>query len=207
MGCGGQANTRLVNDQKMVVHGDIYNSDTRNILTVLDMTQMPHQIKEHDKSLLKGGASEEFVSMDYWPKVAPVIEDRDHKAIGSGPVLVEYCCLRGQEPKRDDKGKPIKAKKGMPPPICLTPSPVSKKSDEINKVMSWFISKFRPHSTHLFATILNRSDKNCNKYMFIQKNAYKQEKIYFTEEIIFMGRYLKTENHDLRVKQNGVKID
>ena len=109
--------------------------------------------------------------MDYWPKVTPVIEeDIGYKGIGPGPILIEYCCLRGQEPKLTDKGKPIKLAKGATP-LCLTPNSVSKESDEINRVLTWFTGKFRPHSAHLYATLLNRPDKACKYSKEIEKLA------------------------------------
>ena len=34
MGCGGQANTRNF-DESITVHGDIFNADTRSVLSIL----------------------------------------------------------------------------------------------------------------------------------------------------------------------------
>lgn len=59
--------------------------------------------------------------MMYWPKITPVLEDKGYKRIGSGQTLIEYCCHRGFEQKRDEKGKVIKPKKGVPPMKSLCP--------------------------------------------------------------------------------------
>jgi len=41
MGCGGASNLML-EEKALVVRGDLFNTDTRNVLTILDMTEVNH---------------------------------------------------------------------------------------------------------------------------------------------------------------------
>jgi hypothetical protein len=64
--------------------------------------------------------------------VTPVLEEDGVKRIGSGQFIVEYCCYKDQRnvPKKDEKGKIIKNKKGWIAAKSLCPKELQK---EINK--------------------------------------------------------------------------
>jgi len=85
MGCGGNSGALSMAGQKIVVHGDLYNTDTRNVLTVLEMTEVPYAFRENNRSNVDKamGDSSQF-STDYIAKVVPVLEENGIKRIGSG---------------------------------------------------------------------------------------------------------------------------
>ena len=56
-------------------------------------------------------------------------------------------------PKKDQKGKVIKNKKGWKPAVSLVPDMLKK---EIRRKLEWFISKFKPYSNHLVNTLMAR---------------------------------------------------
>ena len=115
MGCGGNSNALPIGGQNIIVHGDIYNTDTRTVLTVLEMTEVQYAFRENNRTAVDNamGDSTSF-SIDYISKVVPVLEEDGFKRIGSGPSILEYCCYKDQRnsPKLDAKGKLIKPKKG-----------------------------------------------------------------------------------------------
>lgn len=125
MGCGGNSGAMNMQGQKIVVHGDLYNTDTRNVLTVLEMTEVDYAFKENNRSAVdKAMGDNSTFSTDYIAKVVPVLEESNGiKRIGSGQQILEYVCYKDQRnaPKLDEKGKLIKVKKGTKPAVSLVP--------------------------------------------------------------------------------------
>jgi hypothetical protein len=107
------------------VYGDLLNTDTRNILTVLLMTEVKYHFKENNRSSGSDiGMGQEINEDESLGKTStPVIEDIGFKRLGSGHQLLEFCTSKDQRnaPKKDEKGKLIKPKKGVPPAKTLNP--------------------------------------------------------------------------------------
>jgi hypothetical protein len=125
MGCGSNSGALPVGDMRTVVYGDIFNTDTRNVLTILEMTEVPYVFKETQRGKIEQSLGDDSASfsVDTISKSVPVLEDLGFKRIGSGHEIVEYVCSKDQRNaiKRDEKGKPIKPKKGVPPAKSLAP--------------------------------------------------------------------------------------
>ena len=96
MGCGGSANLQGMQNERILVHGDIFNTDTRSVLTVLEMTEVEYAFRENNRSQVDKAMSDSSsnFSTDYIAKVAPVIEEGTIKRIGSGQQILEYCCYK-----------------------------------------------------------------------------------------------------------------
>lgn len=78
--------------------------------------------------------------------ITPIIEDKNSKKVlGSSQEIVIYSCTkdRRNHPKLNAKGKPIKPKKGAPVAKSLYPVEAQ---FEIDRVLGWFLSKFRPYT-------------------------------------------------------------
>lgn len=87
--------------------------------------------------------------------VTPVIEDSNQKKIiGSMQEIVIYVCKKDKrnDQKFDEKGKPIKVKKGTPKAKSLYPID---NVSEVERIAAWFLTKFRPYTNHLFKQVLN----------------------------------------------------
>ena len=108
MGCGSSQLPMV--DDVVVVHGNIFNSDTRNVLAILEIGEVKHHFKQQSQNTLDnalGGLPDELEALT---NHTPVLEDKGAKRIGSGHMIAAYCCFKDQRnmPKRDDKGKVIK---------------------------------------------------------------------------------------------------
>lgn len=62
-----------------------------------------------------------------------------------------YSCTKDcrNKPKLNAKGKPIKSKKE--PAKSLYPADARQ---EIDRMLNWFLTRLRPHSQHMFKTII-----------------------------------------------------
>lgn len=85
------------------------------------------------------------------------MEEPNAKRLGPGYRIIQHCALKDcrNKPRFDDKGKVIKQKKGTPIAKSLTPDSLSA---ETERVITWFNTKMRPHSQHLFNVIITRPD-------------------------------------------------
>jgi glutathione S-transferase len=63
---------------------------------------------------------------------------------------------RRNRPKLNEKGKPIKIKKGTPLAKSLYPEEAR---PEIERMLNWFLSRFRPYTQHMFKQILTYIQK------------------------------------------------
>ena len=86
MGCGG--NTVQAGPPRIVVYGDLFNTETRTVLTILEMTEVEKIFKDQErtKEMMKnlGDFYDQQFSIDYISKVTPVLEEDGVKRIGSG---------------------------------------------------------------------------------------------------------------------------
>ena len=86
MGCGGTSNK--AGPTKIVVHGDLFSTETRTVLSILDMTEVDFEFKEHKrtKDCMRNlsSAFEGVTDLMYLSKVSPVIEENGTKRVGSG---------------------------------------------------------------------------------------------------------------------------
>ena len=77
MGCGGASNA--FGPPRITVYGDLFNTDTRTVLTILEMTEVEKTFKEQErtKDMMKslGSLYDNQWSIDYMSKVAPVLEE------------------------------------------------------------------------------------------------------------------------------------
>ena len=147
MGCGANAGA-LHFDKKISVNGDAFNTDTRNLLTILDIGEIQYKFQSSDEEMSAGGIPE-------MAKHSPVIEDTGRKIMGSQKELLLYASYldRRNAPKLNAKGKPIKKKKTDPVAKSLVPESLDKQ-EEMERLFDWFLMKFRPHCQHLFRQIL-----------------------------------------------------
>jgi len=164
--CGGKTGSvQMESGSKPVIHGDLFNSDTRNVLTILDIGEVDfvfkaiNPINTIDNALSRTQAdtmsalSNPADAMKL-AAVTPVIEDSNQKKIiGSTQEIVIYVCKkdRRNDQKFDEKGKPIKVKKGTPKAKSLYPI---ENTSEIERISNWFLTKFRPYTGHLFKQVL-----------------------------------------------------
>ena len=104
-----------------MVHGDIFTSDTRSALQVLEICQCDFAFKPVTKIGEALGAPDSFDAICGY---TPVIEHLGKKNVGSCYQLLIVCAMNDQrnKPKYDEKGKLIKVKKGTPPAKSLYPS-------------------------------------------------------------------------------------
>lgn len=158
MGCGGASN--MQGPLKISVYGDLFNTDTRTVLTILKFTEVDYMFKDHErtKDMIHslGPLYDNKFSDDYIAKVTPVLDEDGVKRIGSGQSIIEYCCFKDQRnaPKLDPKnGKPMKKPKGWKPAVSLNSKEVRA---ELERKLTWFQTKMRPYSNHLFNTLLAR---------------------------------------------------
>lgn len=141
-----------------MVHGDIFNPDTRNVLALLEMVEANYSYKRINRNQLDEALPLTGVGVWTFANAMPVLERNGMKAIGSGSQMVELCCFEDQRnmPKRDANGKLIKVKKGTPPKKSLNPKELS---EDIRKLQDWFLAKFRPYSQHLIHTVLQKPEQ------------------------------------------------
>ena len=164
MGCSAQ---QVLNDDfKPIIHGDLFNSDTRNVLSILDIGEVDFVFKAtNPMSSIDAALSaaqtmgiqrtQSIQDIGEISTIAPIIEDRGaKKVIGSSQEIVIYACTKDcrNKPKLNAKGKPIKPKKGTKPAISLY-APEARQ--EIDRMLNWFLTKFRPYSQHMFRQILS----------------------------------------------------
>ena len=119
MGCG-QSTGSLEFERNIKVTGDIYNPDTRNILTVLDIGDVHYTIDQVSASPSKDlDTVVEIEQLD-----VPVVDDSGRKYLGDINTILQLASSldRRNAPKKDPKtGKVIKPKKGEPKAIALYP--------------------------------------------------------------------------------------
>ena len=110
-------------DDTVIVHGDILNSDTRTVLAILEIGEVKHHFKQMSQNTLDNalGGGDDLQQLS---NHTPVLEDRGAKRLGSGHMIQAYCCFKDQRnmPKRDEKGKLIKPKKGVPKAKSMCPA-------------------------------------------------------------------------------------
>ena len=116
MGCGGQANRQLF-DQTITVHGDIFNADTRSVLSILKIGNCKFTHKQIAMNTLENANAFGAEPRD------PVLSLMDHtpmielgngkKIFGNAYEVIIYCCLQDLR-NTDENGKPIKPKKNGP---------------------------------------------------------------------------------------------
>lgn len=84
-----------------------------------------------------------------------IVEDMGRKYLGSIEQLMKLGSLHDARnlPKRDEKGKLIKQKKGWTPAKPLMPT-TPELQQEVEKLMVWFGSHLRPHTQHIIRLIL-----------------------------------------------------
>jgi hypothetical protein len=85
MGCGGTSNTQA--PTKITVFGDLFNTDTRTVLTILKFTEVNYTFKEHERTRdmihSLGVLYDNHFSEDYIAKVTPVLDEEGVRRIGS----------------------------------------------------------------------------------------------------------------------------
>ena len=114
MGCSG-ASSQITDERavKIVVHGDIFTSDTRSALTVLEIGQLNYShVTYANKNTIEnalGGSDDQF-SVGKMSEHAPVIEEPNAKRLGPGHRIIQHCALKDcrNKPRFDDNGKLIK---------------------------------------------------------------------------------------------------
>ena len=94
MGCGGQANTRNI-DETITVHGDIFNADTRSVLSILKIGKCKFTHKSNSKNTLDNAVQESIKSnsLENLVDYTPMIEMNGKKIIGNAFEVIIYCCL------------------------------------------------------------------------------------------------------------------
>lgn len=100
---------------KYIVHGDIFTSDTRSVLTVLDIGELNYSHVSHDEvNKVDTALGDGTFSIGEMSKHTPVIEEPNAKRLGPGHRIVLHCALKDcrNKPKFDSNGKMIKQKKG-----------------------------------------------------------------------------------------------
>ena len=146
-----------------MVHGDVFNGDTRSVLQILEIGEVDFCFKEASsntiEAALKPVAQSDDPLKDFMniAQTVPVLEDQGKKNLGSGQQMIMYVCLKDSRngPKRDSKtGKLIKKKKG-PPAKNLYDKELQ---PEVNLYLEWFLGKFRPVVQHFTNAVV----KACN---------------------------------------------
>lgn len=149
--CAGSAKQIPAEQKVVVVHGDLFTSDTRSALQVLHICEVDFQFKavNSDKSPLASPAS----GFDSICRFTPVIEHLGRKNVGSAFQILIICAMNDQrnKPKIDSRGKLVKIKKGTPPAKSLYPQDYT---IEMNRLVEWFNQKMKPYTQHLFTLIL-----------------------------------------------------
>ena len=155
--CGGKTGSvQGETNFKPIIHGDLFNSDTRSVLAILDIGEVDFVFKASNpvnsiqSALTQTQAYTQGSDLSEIANITPIIEDTGLKKVfGSSQEIVIYSCTKDcrNKPKKDAKGKPIKAKKGTPVAKSLYPAD---SRAEIDRMMGWFLSKFRPYSQHMF---------------------------------------------------------
>lgn len=111
MGCGQSAGS-LPMDEQTVVHGDIFNSETRTVLAILKICEIDYDFKKASLGN-QDAISKDFLNISSF---TPVIEHKGKKNVGSPSQIYIICAMNDQRNmlKRNAKGKIIKKKKGTP---------------------------------------------------------------------------------------------
>lgn len=83
MGCGASAT--INSPLKVVIYGDLLNTDTRNVLTLCELQEIDFAFRstQKTKTELDMGVTDSF-GIDYLSKVTTVLEEDGKKLIGSG---------------------------------------------------------------------------------------------------------------------------
>jgi len=148
MGSGGSKGLPI--DRKISITGDIYSTETRNLLAVLEIGELNYKffpaVAENEI------AQDKVIAL---AKHSPIMEDLGRKIMGGQKELLLYSSFLDTRnaPKMNDKGKIIKKKKGTLPAKPLVPADVEHQQ-EMERLGDWFLMKFRPHCQHLFRQIL-----------------------------------------------------
>ena len=90
MGCSGASQLTDERAVKIVVHGDIFTSDTRSTLTVLDIGQLSYtHVKQANKNTLdQAMATNDEFSIDKMSQHTPVLEEQFAKRLGPGHRII-----------------------------------------------------------------------------------------------------------------------
>lgn len=152
---GGTGSVTMDLDFKPVIHGDLLNSDTRNVLAILDIGEVDFIFKatnpinsiESALSTTQLKQSDGLHDIDDYAKFTPIIVEHSKRIMGSSQEMVVYSCTkdRRNKPKLNEKGKVIKVKKGTPLAKSLYPLEPNTRA-EIERMMNWFQTKFRPYT-------------------------------------------------------------
>ena len=153
-----------------MVHGDVFNGDTRSVLQILEIGEVDFAFREVSSNTIEAALkpvakSDDALSQDFMSiaHTVPVLEDQGKKNLGSGQQMIMYVCLKDSRngPKRDPKtGKLIKKKKG-PPAKNLYDKDLQV---EVNLYLEWFLGKFRPVVQHFTnAVVRARHDETKGK--------------------------------------------
>jgi len=145
-----------------MVHGDVFNGDTRSVLQILEIGEVDFGFREVSSNTIEAALkpkSGDTLSQDFMniAHTVPVLEDQGKKNLGSVQQMIMYVCLKDSRngPKRDPKtGKLIKKKKG-PPAKNLYDKDLQA---EVNLYLEWFLGKFRPVVQHFTSAVV----KACN---------------------------------------------
>lgn len=162
-------------EEKVVVHGDIFTSDTRSVLAILEIGEADYHFKQQSQNTLDNALGGGVDGVGGLSNHTPVLEDRGIKRMGSGQMMQAYCCFKDRRnmPKRDEKGKLIKQKKGAPKAKSMCPPEFR---DDIETMSNWYLQKLRPHTQHLIKAVLDRpdlgnvDDETIKKHGFVIRN-------------------------------------
>jgi len=147
-----------------MVHGDVFNGDTRSVLQILEIGEVDFGFREVSSNTIEaalkpvaksdGALGQDFMEIAH---AVPVLEDQGKKNLGSGQQMIMYVCSKDSRngPKRDPKtGKLLKKKKG-PPAKNLYDKELQA---AISDYLEWFLGKFRPVVQHFTNAVV----KACN---------------------------------------------
>ena len=88
MGCGQSAGS-LPMEEKTVVHGDIFNSETRTVIAILKIGEILHDFKK--ASMVSNDAlSQDF---SYISSFTPVVESKGKKNVGIPSQIFIICAM------------------------------------------------------------------------------------------------------------------
>ncbi len=137
MGCSGSKETLDrpggAGSGKLTIYGDHFNSETRTILTILQIAGVPHALEEVDQ--FRGDLKKEsYLAMNPSGQI-PMLTEGSFKILGGSNIFLIYLCNSQQRIK--DK---LYAQENR---------------GEIEKHLAWFQSRMKPTSTRLAKMIVN----------------------------------------------------
>lgn len=134
MGCGGSKENTLdrPGNGKLTVWGDHFNSDTRTILSIINIAGVPYSFEEVDQ--FKGDHKKDsYLAINPSGQI-PMITEGSFKILGGNNIFLIYLCNSHQRIK--DKLYPVETRV------------------EIEKHLSWFQSRMRPCAGRLTRMIV-----------------------------------------------------